>query len=57
MSEQDEVRHVETGADAPADPDLDGAGQRVADDRRELVQAVADFVDDLVDGDGEGREP
>jgi hypothetical protein len=56
VSEQDEVRHVEAGAGAPIDPDLDGAGQGAADDRRDLVQAVADFVEDLVDGDGQGGE-
>jgi hypothetical protein len=56
VSEQDEVRPVEAGAEAPVDPDLDGAGQGVTDDRRDLVQAVADFVDDLVDGDGQGGE-
>jgi hypothetical protein len=56
VNEQDEVRYVENGAGAPIDPDLDGAGQDGADDRRDLVQAVADFVEDLVDGDGQGGE-
>ncbi len=56
MNQRDEVRYVEDGAEAPIDPDLDGTGQDAADDRRELVQAVADFVEDLVDGDGRGGE-
>ena len=56
MNEQDEVRTVEDGAGAPIDPDLDGAGQGGGDDRRDLVQAVADFVEDLVDGDGQSGE-
>lgn len=51
MSESDESRHLAVGAGAP-DP---GAGDPEAD----VVQAVVDFVDDLVDEivpDGERTE-
>ena len=44
MSEWDQCRHLAVGAGAsPADPDV---SEESADD---VVQAVADFVDDLVE--------
>lgn len=45
VSDHDEGPHLVVGAGAPADPDP------VADD---LLQAVVDFVEDLVDAPGNG---
>jgi hypothetical protein len=44
VRERDQTRHLAVGAGAsPADPDPTGDGAE------DVVQAVADFVDDLVD--------
>lgn len=45
MSDHDEGRHLVVGGGAPADPDP------LADD---LLQAVVDFVRDLIDAPGNG---
>ena len=44
MAEREDSRHLAVGAGAsPADPDDTGDG------KNDVVQAVADFVDDLVE--------
>jgi hypothetical protein len=70
VRERDEDRHLAPGADAPADPDPDEEPGRTDGDRAgtpgapggdrgslspgDVLQAVADFVDDLVEDRDEG---
>jgi hypothetical protein len=71
VRERDQGRHLAPGAGAPADPDPDEEPGRTDGDRAgspgapggdgrslsrgDVLQAVADFVDDLVEDHDEGR--
>ena len=48
MGERENSRRVAVGAGAPAGPDTVAGGQ--GSPSAEVVQAVADFVEDLVEG-------
>ena len=62
MRERDQSRHLAVGAGAPSDPDVAEGADETGDDpdtptSDDVVQAVAEFLDDLVDDPTFAHDP